>query len=123
MLFFLRRVTPFQYWVEWSAGFPATIASTTDMPQAWVNALNNVVTAGKIPDIPVSATINLENPTYPTGFDPYSATVCSSTYKCSAPGDVWDAPAETIAISFDDGPLPVGFFFFFPLHGLSTVVL
>lgn len=81
------------------------------MPQAWVDALNNAVTAGKIPNIPVSTSVNLENPTYPTGFDPYSATVCSSTYKCVTPGDIWDAPTGTIALSFDDGPLPVGFYF------------
>ncbi|KAH0839752.1 carbohydrate esterase family 4 protein [Lanmaoa asiatica] len=91
---------------EWSAGFPATIASTTDMPQVWIDALNNAVTAGKIPNVPVSTSVNLENPTYPTGYDPYSATVCSSTYKCVTPGDIWDAPTGTIALSFDDGPLP-----------------
>ncbi|KAI9574858.1 carbohydrate esterase family 4 protein [Boletus coccyginus] len=91
---------------EWSAGFPANLASTTDMPQAWIDALNSAVAAGKIPNIPLSTPSNLDNPTYPTGYDPYSATVCSSTYKCVTPGDVWDAPAGVLALSFDDGPLP-----------------
>lgn len=99
------------HWVEWSAGFPANLASTTDMPQAWITALNSAVAAGKIPDIPMSTSTNLENPTYPSGYDPYSAAVCSSTYKCVTPGDVWDAPTGVLALSFDDGPLPVGFLF------------
>ncbi|KAF9221968.1 glycoside hydrolase/deacetylase [Gyrodon lividus] len=91
---------------EWSAGFPADQASTTNMPQAWVDALNAMVLAGQIPDIPVSTSVNGQNPTYPSGYDPNSAQVCSSTYKCAAPGDIWDAPNGTIALSFDDGPLP-----------------
>lgn len=96
----------YAHWVEWSAGFPADVASTTNMPQAWINALNSAVTAGKIPDIPLS-TSSGESPTYPSGYDPYSATVCSSTYKCVTPGDIWDAPTGVLALSFDDGPLPV----------------
>lgn len=96
---------------EWSAGFPAASASTTNMPQAWTDALNKAVAAGKIPDIPLSTVVGQENPVYPAGYDPYSPTVCSSTYKCVAAGDVWDAPPGVIALSFDDGPLPVRFSF------------
>ncbi|KIJ70563.1 carbohydrate esterase family 4 protein [Hydnomerulius pinastri MD-312] len=91
---------------EWSAGFPADQASTTNMPQAWTDALNAAVAAGTIPDIPVSTSVNGQNPTYPSGFDPNSATVCSSTYKCVTPGDIWDAPTGVVGLSFDDGPLP-----------------
>ncbi|KAF9230962.1 carbohydrate esterase family 4 protein [Melanogaster broomeanus] len=91
---------------EWSAGFPADQASTTNMPQAWVDALNAAVAAGNIPDIPVSTNNDAGIPTYPTGYDPNSAQVCSSTYGCHASGDVVDAPDGTIALSFDDGPLP-----------------
>ncbi|KAF7352789.1 Carbohydrate esterase family 4 protein [Mycena venus] len=47
-----------------------------------------------------------ENPTYPSGFDPNGAVVCSATYKCRNPLDVWDAPDNHIGISFDDGPQP-----------------
>ncbi|KAF9247048.1 carbohydrate esterase family 4 protein [Melanogaster broomeanus] len=92
--------------VEWSAGFPADQASTTNLPQAWVDALNAAVAAGNIPDIPVSAEQGGQNPTYPTGYDPTSAQVCSSTFGCYAPTDVLNAPNGTIALSFDDGPLP-----------------
>ncbi|KIJ20540.1 carbohydrate esterase family 4 protein [Paxillus involutus ATCC 200175] len=91
---------------EWSAGFPADQASTTNLPQAWVDALNAAVAAGKVPDIPVSTSVNGQNPTYPLPYDPNSAEVCSTTYKCVTPGDVWDAPNGIVALSFDDGPLP-----------------
>ncbi|KAG9317294.1 carbohydrate esterase family 4 protein [Chiua virens] len=91
---------------EWSGNFPAGAATTDNMPQAWVDALNNALSAGSIPDIPVSTSANGGSPTYPSGYDPNSDAVCSSTYKCTAAGDIWDAPENTIAISFDDGPLP-----------------
>ncbi|KAF8309356.1 glycoside hydrolase/deacetylase [Clavulina sp. PMI_390] len=45
------------------------------------------------------------SPVYPSGDDPTSATICSATYECQAKGDIWDAPAGTVALSFDDGPL------------------
>jgi hypothetical protein len=77
------------------------------LPQAWVDALNAAALAGKIPDIPQSTSTNGLDPVYPTGYDPMSATVCSSTAKCVTQGDVWDAPPGVIALSFDDGPLPV----------------
>ncbi|KAF8559108.1 carbohydrate esterase family 4 protein [Imleria badia] len=91
---------------EWSAGFPADLATTANMPPAWLTALSSAVTAGKIPDIPLSTSSGQESPTYPSGYDPYSVTVCSSTYKCVTPGDIWDAPTGVLALSFDDGPLP-----------------
>ncbi|KAG2152243.1 carbohydrate esterase family 4 protein [Suillus cothurnatus] len=91
---------------EWSAGFPPATADTTMLPQAWVDALNAAALAGKIPDIPQSTSTNGLDPVYPTGYDPMSATVCSSTAKCVTQGDVWDAPPGVIALSFDDGPLP-----------------
>lgn len=97
--------------VDWSAGFPADSASTTNMPQLWLDALNNAVAAGKIPDVPMSTSNNSENPVYPSGYDPNSATVCSSTYRCVIPGDIWDAPSGVVALSFDDGPLPVRLYF------------
>jgi chitin deacetylase len=64
--------------------------------------LNAAVAAGQIPDIPVT-TLNV-NPIYPNGLDPTDPSICSSTYDCRAPGDIWDAPDGVIAIGFDDGP-------------------
>jgi len=46
------------------------------------------------------------SPVYPNGTDPASSDVCSATYQCRGVGDIWDAPAGTVALSFDDGPLP-----------------
>ena len=42
---------------------------------------------------------------YPKGLDPTGSEVCSATYQCRGGGDLWDAPAGTVALSFDDGPL------------------
>ncbi len=73
------------------------------MPQAWKDALDAAVKAGKIPDIPPSISTG-GNPTYPDGLDPMSDEVCSATYKCRNPDDVWDAPDGHVGIGFDDGP-------------------
>lgn len=77
------------------------------LPQAWVDAYNKVKSAGKIPaDVPVSTQTNGGNPTY-GNLDPNGPVVCSATYKCQSPGDIWDAPDGYFGSSFDDGPLPV----------------
>ncbi|KAI0719530.1 hypothetical protein C8T65DRAFT_568947 [Cerioporus squamosus] len=89
---------------EWSAGYPDTDV-TKGLPQAWTDALNAAVKAGKIPNIPVSTSTG-GNPTYPQGFDPNGPTVCSATYKCRNKEDLWDAPDGVFGSSFDDGPLP-----------------
>lgn len=91
---------------EWSKGFPADPASMQNMPQAWLDALNKAVAAGKIPDVPVTTAPPGSNPTYPDGYDPMSPDVCSSTYQCRIPGDIWDGPDGYLSLSFDDGPLP-----------------
>ncbi|KAF8910686.1 hypothetical protein CPB85DRAFT_1253239 [Mucidula mucida] len=87
----------------WSAGFPTTTPDPAQMPQAWKDALDAAVKAGKIPDIPPSISTG-GNPTYPDGLDPMSDEVCSATYKCRNPDDVWDAPDGHVGIGFDDGP-------------------
>ena len=84
------------------------------MPQAWINALNFAVAAGKIPNVPMSnITTPGTNPVYPNGLSPTSPQVCSGTYGCRIPGDIWDAPAGVFASAFDDGPTPVSCFIFF----------
>jgi hypothetical protein len=80
------------------------------MPQAWKDALNSAVQAGKIPSVPISSAPNNGTPAYPPGFDPTSDQVCSATYKCKIEGDIWDAPDGVIGVSFDDGPLPVSMY-------------
>jgi peptidoglycan/xylan/chitin deacetylase (PgdA/CDA1 family) len=46
----------------------------------------------------------MTNPTYPAGTNPNDPIVCSATYKCKHPDDIWDAPDGYVGISFDDGP-------------------
>ncbi|TBU32745.1 hypothetical protein BD311DRAFT_713628 [Dichomitus squalens] len=89
---------------EWSAGFPLKVDPNA-LPQAWVDAYNSAKSAGKIPtNVPVATQSNGGNPTY-GNLDPNGDVVCSATYKCRSPGDIWDAPDGVFGSSFDDGPL------------------
>lgn len=91
----------------WAAAYPASTPDSSAMPQAWTNALNAAVQAGTIPNIPLSTQSNPSaNPTYGS-LSPTDPSVCSATYGCRIPGQIWDAPNGTIGIAFDDGPLPV----------------
>ncbi|KAJ7095385.1 carbohydrate esterase family 4 protein [Mycena belliarum] len=90
----------------WSAAYPARTPDSKAMPKEWLDALKAAVSASHIPAIPVATNLPNSNPTYPAGFDPKGTVVCSATYKCRNSGDIWDAPDNTIGISFDDGPQP-----------------
>jgi chitin deacetylase len=95
--------------LAWTAAYPAGIPDANAMPQAWKDALNNAVQAGKIPNIPPSViTPGAALPTY-GNLNPTSPNVCSGAYACRVPGQIWDAPPGVIGIGFDDGPLPVSF--------------
>ena len=76
----------------------------TQLPQQWVNAYNAAVAAGKIPNITQSVQTAGVTPTYP-GQDPGSPTICSASYGCRQPADIWDGPSGYLLTSFDDGPL------------------
>ncbi|KAJ7258167.1 carbohydrate esterase family 4 protein [Mycena rebaudengoi] len=94
----------------WSAPFPDPNNLMLDLqkiPEAWKQALQSAIDRNAIPDVPVSTNIPDQNPVYPAGHDPNGPEVCSSTYKCRIPGDIWDAPDGMIGISFDDGPTEV----------------
>ncbi|PPQ75864.1 hypothetical protein CVT26_000279 [Gymnopilus dilepis] len=88
----------------WTSAYPSWTPDNSNLPAAWVNALNGAIAAGLIPNIPQSTGMPNMSPTYPSGFDPTSPTVCSFTYQCVAPGDIASAPAGVFASSFDDGP-------------------
>ncbi|KAJ6613444.1 hypothetical protein B0H10DRAFT_2048505 [Mycena sp. CBHHK59/15] len=90
----------------WSAAYPASTPDPNAVPAEWTKALAAAVANGAIPNIPVSTNVPNQNPTYPTGFDPNGAEVCSATYKCRNKDDIWDAPDNYIGIGFDDGPQP-----------------
>ncbi|KAF8974562.1 hypothetical protein BDZ97DRAFT_1900211 [Flammula alnicola] len=91
---------------DWSAGFPTGTPNPNALPAAWVAALNAAVAAGKIPNIPPTTNTPGTNPVYAAGFNPNGPAVCSATYKCRIPGDIWDSPDGVFASSFDDGPTP-----------------
>ncbi|KAF9057577.1 hypothetical protein BJ165DRAFT_45227 [Panaeolus papilionaceus] len=90
----------------WSARFPRSTPDPNALPKEWLDALAAVEAAGKIPNIPITSGKPNENPVYPPGVNPNSPAVCSSTYKCRIPGDIWDGPDGVFATSFDDGPQP-----------------
>ncbi|KAF7295929.1 Carbohydrate esterase family 4 protein [Mycena chlorophos] len=92
----------------WSNGWPTQWSNDSPTPRAeWVTALNAAVARKAIPTYAPS-TVNEAGgiPTYASGLNPNDASVCSGTYGCAIPGDVWNAPDGHIGISFDDGPLP-----------------
>ncbi|KAF7344372.1 Carbohydrate esterase family 4 protein [Mycena sanguinolenta] len=93
---------------EWAAQYPDPWPSngidTSKLPAAWVSALNAAVASKTIPDVPIPTIGSDGNPAYPSGQDPTSSDICSGTYQCRVPGDIWDGPDGTVGISFDDGP-------------------
>jgi hypothetical protein len=93
--------------LAWSSPFPQSSPNPSALPVEWVSALNAAVAAGKIPNIPQSSNTPGVNPVYPPSVNPSGPEVCSATYKCRNPADIWDAPTGVFASSFDDGPLPV----------------
>jgi peptidoglycan/xylan/chitin deacetylase (PgdA/CDA1 family) len=75
------------------------------MPQAWIDALNVAVQANKIPNIaPSVQNTPAANPVY-NGVSATDPSVCSGSYGCRVPGDIYDAPAGVMGLGFDDGPL------------------
>ncbi|KAJ7114836.1 carbohydrate esterase family 4 protein [Mycena epipterygia] len=93
----------------WQNAYPPGPPGTPDvnaMPAEWTAALNAAVARGAIPDIPIASGTPGQNPVYPSGSDPNSPEICSATYQCRIPGDIWDAPDGHVGISFDDGPQP-----------------
>ncbi|KAJ7119110.1 hypothetical protein C8R44DRAFT_707433 [Mycena epipterygia] len=94
---------------EWQNAYPPGPPGAPDvkaMPAEWTAALNDAIARGAIPNIPVATNIPDQNPIYPQGSDPNSPEICSATYGCRIPGDIWDAPDGYLGISFDDGPQP-----------------
>ncbi|SPO20320.1 related to CDA2 - sporulation-specific chitin deacetylase [Ustilago trichophora] len=83
-------------------GFAVPTAAQT--PKEWLSALDAATTAGKIPNI-APAMNQGGSPVYANnaGFDPQT---CSWTVtKCLGKNDIVNAPANHMAIGFDDGPI------------------
>ncbi|KAF7314978.1 Carbohydrate esterase family 4 protein [Mycena indigotica] len=94
---------------EWKSAYPSQWGPPAKIPDTWAAALKAAIERKAIPDIPVAqvdknAPDGGGTPAYPKEFDPNGPIVCSATYKCRIPGDIWDAPDGQLALSFDDGP-------------------
>ncbi|GAC72634.1 hypothetical protein PANT_7c00195 [Moesziomyces antarcticus T-34] len=77
----------------------------SSLPKAWVDRYNAKKAAGLIPNIPRSITDpNTRATVYPAGTD--MTNVCSWTVQKCDTGDIWLAPDNAVAITFDDGPTP-----------------
>jgi len=97
----------------WTSQYPAGVPDSNAMPQAWKDALAAAVQAGKIPNIPVPvAATPADAPVYPAGTSGSDPSVCSFAFGCVGPNVIINAPAGVLALSFDDGPLPVSYSFF-----------
>lgn len=118
---FRRQATPASSFPQvgsatWASGYPAGSPVTSQMPQAWTDALNIAVQANKIPNIPApTQTAAGTNPIYASGLNPSDPSVCSGSYGCQLPGTIYNAPAGVMGLGFDDGPLPVSRYFLFLL--------
>ncbi|KAJ7598618.1 carbohydrate esterase family 4 protein [Mycena floridula] len=94
---------------EWTASLPpftpdgSHTPDITKLPQAWVDAYNAAVARGAIPKIDQSTSAG----NYPNNQDPNGAAICSSYIGCRAPGDIFNTPAGTLGLNFDDGPTEV----------------
>lgn len=92
----------------WAAAYPVGTPDSNAMPQAWKDALNAAVQAGKIPNIPRPTQQSPSTvPVYPTGVNPASPDVCSWSYGCRLNDTIFNAPQGVVGLAFDDGPLAV----------------
>lgn len=71
-----------------------------------MDALNAAQSAGRIPDIPISSTSGSYVDANGTTLSPGREPVCSSAAQCKGDDQIYDVPDGTVALSFDDGPLP-----------------
>ncbi|KAK0527080.1 hypothetical protein OC834_004557 [Tilletia horrida] len=92
-----RAPTGQKYPTDW------VLAPASSNKPEWLQALNDAVAAGKIPNIPPSKLNAAGSPTYPSGIpDP-----CNwSNTGCQGKDDIYVAPDGYMGIQFDDGPTP-----------------
>lgn len=92
---------------EWAAQYPPSGQMPLNgIPQPWLDALHDAEQAGLIPNITISTASN-GSPVYLPSDNPDGPVICSSTWGCRMPDDIWDAPDGFVAIGFDDGPYDV----------------
>lgn len=98
-------------YLEWTKKYPTGKLTVAGIPSGWIDALNKAVSSGLIPsNVPVATQSGGGAPTYKnsTGtMNPEKQPICSSSSQCKGDGQIYDVPDGIVAISFDDGPLPV----------------
>ncbi|KAF8709315.1 Carbohydrate esterase family 4 protein, partial [Rhizoctonia solani] len=96
---------------NWAKQYPAGKATKDTLKPEWVDALNKAVSNGLIPtNVPVAKQSGGAAPSYSnsTGkMDPAKQPICSSSSQCKGDGQIYDVPDGIVALSFDDGPLPL----------------
>lgn len=118
---FAQRLSNIAIFPEWRSKYPppGSTPQQSLTPKAWLDALAAAVAAGKIPNIPVAKAMgdmdHPANPAYPTGTDGTSPQVCTTTLQCRDNNTIYDGPAGTYGVSFDDGPLAVSLRIGWPL--------
>lgn len=91
---------------EWQAKYPPGGPTPTNIPQAWLDALHAVQAAGHIPNIaPATTPDNGNTAVYPADANAGQEPICSASFQCRHPEDIWDAPDGMIGLSVDDGPV------------------
>ncbi|KAK8858651.1 hypothetical protein IAR55_002880 [Kwoniella newhampshirensis] len=98
---FQKRYTPSPSDANFSSNYPDPSGTppTSSLPQAWLDKLKSITMPGVNPSSP-----NNGYPTYANGETPSDSTICSFTYACTTKEDLYNPPANTLALSFDDGP-------------------
>ncbi|KAG7090054.1 hypothetical protein E1B28_011672 [Marasmius oreades] len=93
---------------DWSSKYPrdGQTPKRNTIPKEWLDALNDAVASGKVPNTPIPTMGSNGSPVYPNNQDPGSPNICSSTYQCRSKDDIYDGPDGTFGVGFDDGPLP-----------------
>ncbi|WWD18534.1 hypothetical protein CI109_102987 [Kwoniella shandongensis] len=98
---FHKRYTPSPSDSNFTSNYPgaSTTPPTNSLPAAWVEKLKSIT----LPGVSVSNPNN-GYPQYANGESGGDQTICSFTYACTTKEDLFDPPANTLALSFDDGP-------------------
>ncbi|KAN0060633.1 hypothetical protein ACQY0O_007291 [Thecaphora frezii] len=74
----------------------------SSLPKEWIDRYNEKKAAGLIPDFAPSITDGDAITGYPASVD--RSKVCSWTLDKCDTGDIWLAPPNKVAVTFDDGP-------------------
>ncbi|EIW73508.1 hypothetical protein TREMEDRAFT_70983 [Tremella mesenterica DSM 1558] len=85
---------------DFASNYPALgTPPPSSLPSAWTQKLASIT----LPNVGVSNPNN-GYPTYTNNEPGQDSTICSFTYECTTSDDLYNPPANTFALSFDDGP-------------------